>query len=181
MTIGAHVNACSTACRTFARRSADSACTFLLLANGWPSSFVEYLPIAAALADPVAPGGDPRDAFDVEIPAMPGYGFSDRPSRPNHVRALDLYHALMTTGLGYARFAVAGSHIGLGIATRMALEHPQSVTAIHPCGVAPPPAARRGAPFTADEERYLAAISASLIDLDDDLSEVAAGRDVCVR
>lgn len=63
----------------------------------------------------------------------------------------------MTEGLGYARFAVAGSDIGLGIATRMALEYPQSVSAIHLCGAASPPAARRGEPYTADERRFLAA------------------------
>ena len=127
----------------------------LLLANGWPSSFVEYLPIAAALADPGAYGGDARDAFDVVIPAMPGYGFSDRSTRPHQVRALDLYHRLMTEGLGYAQFALAGSDIGLGIATRMPLAYPESVTAIHLCGVAPPPIARRGPPFTDAERRYL--------------------------
>ena len=127
----------------------------LLLANGWPSSFVEYLPIVAALADPAAHGGDPRDGFDVVIPAMPGYGFSDRPTHPHQVRALDLYHKLMTKCLGYTRFALAGSDIGLGIATRMALEYPDSVTAIHLCGVATPPLAKRGAPFTEAEQRFL--------------------------
>lgn len=118
-------------------RGAGSAPRPLLLANGWPSSFVEYLPVAAALADPAAHGGNARDAFDVVIPAMPGYGFSDRPSRSQQARAVDLFHRLMTEGLGYARFAVAGSDIGLGIATRMPLEHPDSVTAIHLCGVVP--------------------------------------------
>ena len=128
----------------------------LLLANGWPSSFVEYLPIAAALADPAAHGGDARDAFDVVIPAMPGYGFSDRPTRPYQTRALDLYHRLMTDGLGYSRFAIAGSDIGLGIATRMPLEYPGSVTAIHLCGAVAPPIDRRGAPFSAAEAAHLA-------------------------
>jgi len=128
----------------------------LLLANGWPSSFIEYLRVAPALADPGRYGGDPRDAFDVVIPAMPGYGFSDRPSRPQHVRALDLYHALMTDGLGYQRFAIAGSDIGLGIATRMALEHPGAVSGIHVTGVVDPPNERRGAPYTENERRYLA-------------------------
>lgn len=70
----------------------------LLLANGWPSSFIEYLRIAHALTDPAASGGDPDDAFDVVIPAMPGYGFSDRPMRPNTPRAYELYHRLMSEG-----------------------------------------------------------------------------------
>ena len=54
----------------------------LLLMNGWPSSFVEYLKLAPRLADPAAFGGLADDAFDVVIPALPGFGFSDRPTRP---------------------------------------------------------------------------------------------------
>src|SRR5262245_875638 len=50
----------------------------LLLVNGWPSSFVEYLSVVDRLADPAAYGGDPLDAFSVVVPALPGYGFSDR-------------------------------------------------------------------------------------------------------
>lgn len=128
----------------------------LLLANGWPSSFVEYLPIAMALADPASSGGNARDSFDVVIPAMPGYGFSDRPTRPRPPRAVHLFHRLMTEGLGYARYAVAGSDIGLGVATRLALEHPANVAAIHVCGSAPPPEALSRGPFTSAEQRHIA-------------------------
>ena len=32
------------------------------------------------LTDPGAHGGDPADAFDVVVPDMPGYGYSDRPA-----------------------------------------------------------------------------------------------------
>ncbi len=111
----------------------------LLLANGWPSSFIEYSSIARELADPAASGGDPDDAFDVVIPAMPGYGFSDRPTRPNAPRAYELYHRLMSEGLGYERYAIAGSDIGFGVATRMALRHPDAVASIHISGSGPPP------------------------------------------
>jgi hypothetical protein len=52
----------------------------LLLMNGWPSSFVEYQRLAPALAQ-----GEP--SFDVVAPALPGFGFSDRPSRPRTGRA----------------------------------------------------------------------------------------------
>lgn len=129
----------------------------LLLASGWPSSFVEYLPIVNQLANPGAYGGDPRDAFHVVIPAMPGYGFSDRPVSPKAVRAVDLYKTLMTEGLGYATFAVAGSDIGTGVATRLALYYADSVSAIHICGTAPPPLERRTAPHSEAERIYLAA------------------------
>ena len=34
------------------------------------------------LTDPGAHGADPADAFDVVVPDMPGYGYSDRPTGP---------------------------------------------------------------------------------------------------
>ena len=35
------------------------------------------------LTDPGRHGGDPADAFDLVVPSLPGFGFSDRPSRSN--------------------------------------------------------------------------------------------------
>src|SRR5262245_29768547 len=37
----------------------------LLLTNGWPSSFVEYLGVIGPLTDPAAHGGRPEDSFSV--------------------------------------------------------------------------------------------------------------------
>ena len=54
----------------------------LLLLNGWPSSIMEYEKVIAPLTDPVAFGGRAEDAFDVVIPVMPGFGFSDKPRGP---------------------------------------------------------------------------------------------------
>jgi hypothetical protein len=36
--------------------------------------------VIGPLTDPVAYGGRAQDAFDVVIPAIPGYGFSGRPT-----------------------------------------------------------------------------------------------------
>jgi hypothetical protein len=49
----------------------------LILSHGWPSSFVEMLPLVGRLTDPARYGGDPADAFDVVIPSprlVTGYG-----------------------------------------------------------------------------------------------------------
>ena len=43
--------------------------TPLILTHGWPSSFLEYLPMVERLEN-----------FDLVIPSLPGYGFSDRPA-----------------------------------------------------------------------------------------------------
>jgi hypothetical protein len=52
----------------------------LLLTHGWPGSFVEFLDVIDPLSDPTSHGGDASDAFDVVVPSLPGYGFSDKPS-----------------------------------------------------------------------------------------------------
>ena len=52
----------------------------LILTHGWPSSFIELLPLVPLLIDPAAHGID-GPAFDVVIPSLPGYGWSSRPTR----------------------------------------------------------------------------------------------------
>jgi pimeloyl-ACP methyl ester carboxylesterase len=59
----------------------------LLITHGWPSSFVEMLELIPFLADPGAHGGDPADAFDVVVPSVPGFGFSDRPTQRGMTRS----------------------------------------------------------------------------------------------
>ncbi len=118
----------------------------LLLMNGWPSSFVEYQRLV-----PLLLAGDP--SFDVVIPTHPGFGYSDKPSRPYQVEPADLYPKLMTA-LGYDRFFVAGTDIGSGVATRIALRHPDRVLALHVSAVAPKPDRVGDRPATDAEATY---------------------------
>ena len=53
----------------------------LVLSHGWPSTHYEYHDVVLRLANPGAFGDDPADAFHVVVPSLPGYGFSDIPSR----------------------------------------------------------------------------------------------------
>lgn len=131
----------------------------LLLMNGWPSSFVEYGKLAPMLANPTALGGTAGDAFDLVIPALPGFGYSDRPARPYQVNAEDLFHALMTEHLGYTRYVASGTDIGAGVATRLALKHPDSVMGIHISAVVDPPLTAASAQLSDDEKAYLASVS----------------------
>jgi len=54
----------------------------VLVLHGWPSSFVQMLDLLPLLADPAGHGGAPEDAFDVVVPSLPGYGFSDPLGEP---------------------------------------------------------------------------------------------------
>ena len=104
----------------------------LILTHGWPGSFVEMMQVIPLLTDPAAHGGDPADAFDVVVPSLPGYGFSDKPiSRGmNSFGIADLWAKLMQA-LGYEHFAAQGGDIGAGVSTVLGLRHAAHVIGIH--------------------------------------------------
>jgi pimeloyl-ACP methyl ester carboxylesterase len=103
----------------------------LILSHGWPSTFIELLPLVPFLTDPKGHGID-GPAFDVVIPSLPGYGFSDRPAqvRVNYLHVAGLWHRLMS-GLGYERYGAQGGDFGAGITTFMALKDPEPMIGVH--------------------------------------------------
>jgi pimeloyl-ACP methyl ester carboxylesterase len=131
----------------------------LLITHGWPSSFYEMLPLASLLSDPAAHGGDPADAFDVVVPSVPGYAFSDRPTRPgfDYRRVADLWARLMA-GLGYGRFAAHAYDIGASIMAHMLLDRPELLIGYHTTDPGnPAPYLGPGSlPLTAEERAFLA-------------------------
>ena len=103
----------------------------LVLTHGWPDSFWRYTKVIPLLTDPGAHGGDPADAFDVVVPDIPGFGYSDRPGVPlNSIDVAGLWARLMSV-LGYARFGAAGGDLGSHISRYLALDHPDRVVAVH--------------------------------------------------
>ncbi|AQU68273.1 epoxide hydrolase family protein [Streptomyces niveus] len=104
----------------------------LVLSHGWPDSFWRYSKVLPLLTDPGAHGADPADAFDVVVPDMPGYGYSDRPTGPplDSIAVAGLWAELMGL-LGYARFGAAGGDIGSHVSRYLALDHPDRVVAVH--------------------------------------------------
>jgi pimeloyl-ACP methyl ester carboxylesterase len=104
----------------------------LILTHGWPGSFVEMLRIIPLLSNPAGHGGDSSDAFDVVVPSLPGFGFSDRPvlAGMNMFRVAELWTELMAA-LGYDRFAAHGGDIGAGVSTILGLRHPEHIIGLH--------------------------------------------------
>jgi pimeloyl-ACP methyl ester carboxylesterase len=103
----------------------------LLVTHGWPSSFVEMLQIIPLLADPGAHGGDPADAFDVVVPSVPGFGFSDRPGRGMTRSRVAALWARLMDGLGYPRYAAHGNDIGAVISGWLAYDFRERLIALH--------------------------------------------------
>ena len=57
-------------------RSPEPDAIPLIITHGYPGSVAEFLDLFGPLSDPASHGGDPRDAFHVVAPSIPGYGFS---------------------------------------------------------------------------------------------------------
>lgn len=100
----------------------------LLLIHGYPDSFVRFLKIIPLLTQADEQGF----SFDVVVPSIPGYGFSDRPTESgmNPKRIAGLLADLMQE-LGYTQFVAHGGDWGSSITENLALYHADSLLGIH--------------------------------------------------
>ncbi len=99
----------------------------LILTHGWPWTFWDWKDVIGPLADPAAHGGDDALAFDVVVPSLPGFGFSE-PLRTTGIgvrRVAELWVALMRGILGYDRFAAAGGDWGALVTAELGHAHAQ--------------------------------------------------------
>lgn len=92
----------------------------LILTHGWPDSFYRFHKVIPMLTQ----------EFDVIIPSLPGFGFSDRKAM-NSKSIANLWVKLMTDVLGYKNFMAAGGDLGTPVTKALAMHHANSVTAIH--------------------------------------------------
>jgi pimeloyl-ACP methyl ester carboxylesterase len=105
----------------------------LVMTHGWPSCFFEMTKIIPLLTDPGSHGGDAADAFDLVVPSLPGFGFSDHATaRGMEVqRVAGMWNTLMTENLGYPRFAAQGGDIGAGVTSRLGYAYADNMYGIH--------------------------------------------------
>ncbi len=105
----------------------------IILTHGWPDSFYRMHKIIPMLTDPESFGGDAADSFDVIVPSIPGFGFSDPVRKPGWTvkQTAELWASLMRDVLGYQRYAAAGGDWGSPISQLLALNNPASVIGIH--------------------------------------------------
>lgn len=95
----------------------------IILTHGWPGSVLEFLEVIPLL---VARG------YDVVVPSLPGYGFSQRPRRPIGAGIIaSMWRRLMVDVLGYPRFGAQGGDWGSPITFQLAHDHADVVAAIH--------------------------------------------------
>lgn len=94
----------------------------ILFLHGWPGSFLEYLHAARLL------NASTSSSYDLIIPSLPGFGYSESPVRagmtPAHMARL--MHILMQR-LGHRSYVVCGSDWGSFVGTHMAQLYPSHV------------------------------------------------------
>ncbi len=119
-------------------RSPHADAVPLLLTHGWPGSLVEFLELIEPLTNPV----DPRDAFHVVVPSLPGYGFSGPTSELGwNVRRIAVAFAELMQRLGYDRYGAHGGDWGAIVSYNLAELYPDRVIGLHVnlMNVPPPP------------------------------------------
>jgi pimeloyl-ACP methyl ester carboxylesterase len=104
----------------------------LIMTHGWPGSVIELLDVVGPLTDPTAHGGRAEDAFDLVLPSLPGYGFSDEPTEvgwdPGRVA---LAWAELMHRLGYTRYVAQGGDVGAVVTDAMGRQAPEGLVGIH--------------------------------------------------
>jgi len=97
----------------------------LMITHGWPGSFLEMMKIIPILSRS-------RSPFDLIIPSIPGFGFSQRVSNPgcNLWFIAELWSKLIKE-LGYHRVVAQGGDLGAGVSTALALKHPEQILGLH--------------------------------------------------
>jgi pimeloyl-ACP methyl ester carboxylesterase len=98
----------------------------IIITHGWPGSFLEMMKLIPLLTE------NTKRSFDVVIPSMVGYGFSQKLNHTgcNVSFMAELWFKLMQE-LGYKKFGVQGGDFGAGVSSFISLKYPNHVIGMH--------------------------------------------------
>ena len=138
-------------------RSPHAEALPLVITHGWPGSIIEFLKVLGPLTEPTAHGGETADAFHLVCPALPGYGFSDKPARPGWgVERIAAAWTVLMDRLGYKCYGAQGSDWGTSVSACIGQQDAEHVAGIH---LMPPLAPPDPATFDDLTERERAALA----------------------
>jgi pimeloyl-ACP methyl ester carboxylesterase len=104
----------------------------LVMTHGWPGSIAEFHKVIEPLTDPTAHGGEAADAFHLVCPALPGYGFSGKPTEAGwSVERIARAWATLMPRLGYAKYVAQGGDWGSMVTTAIGLQDAGPCLGIH--------------------------------------------------
>ncbi|SBS77753.1 putative epoxide hydrolase [uncultured Mycobacterium sp.] len=131
----------------------------LLITHGWPGSIVEFHKVIEPLTNPTAHGGRAEDAFHVVCPALPGYGFSGKPTSTGWgVSTIAQAWETLMLRLGYERYGAQGGDWGAAVTTQIGRNRGHCAAIHLNMPIAYPPAAGI-ADQTEEEQQALAALT----------------------
>jgi pimeloyl-ACP methyl ester carboxylesterase len=110
-------------CKIFYREAGPKTAPTVLLLHGFPTSSHMFRNLIPALAD----------RYHVVAPDLPGFGFSDAPERKKFAYTFDRLAKVIekfTETLGLERYAIYIFDYGAPVGLRLALAHPERITAI---------------------------------------------------
>jgi pimeloyl-ACP methyl ester carboxylesterase len=110
-------------CKLFYREAGDARAPVLLLLHGFPTSSHMFRDLIPRLAD----------QYHVIAPDLPGFGFSDAPDCATFRYTFDSLSKIIdrfTQAIGVQRYAIYVFDYGAPVGLRLALAHPERVTAI---------------------------------------------------
>lgn len=95
----------------------------ILLVHSWPGSVIEFYKIIPLLV---------RDGFEVIVPSLPGYGFSEAPQKPG----FDVMHAgrvlsKLMTRIGHEKFYYHGGDWGSIVGKAISVLFPERILGYH--------------------------------------------------
>lgn len=113
-------------------RSPEASARPLIMTHGWPGSIVEFMDVIGPLTDPVAHGGEAKDAYHLVIPSLPGYGFSGKPTETGWgaERIAQAWDVLMNR-LGYDRYFAQGGDWGALVTSAIGVQNLGGCAGIH--------------------------------------------------
>jgi len=113
-------------------RSKHADATPMVLTHGWPGSVLEFMNVIGPLTDPTAHGGSAEDAFHLVMPALPGFGFSGKPTAKGWAvpRIARAWSELMSR-LGYEQYVAQGGDWGAAVTSALGVLRPQGLRGIH--------------------------------------------------
>ncbi|KFB35734.1 AGAP008686-PA-like protein [Anopheles sinensis] len=101
----------------------------LLMLHGWPGSVREFYDIIPRLSNRTS---DKDYVFDVIVPSLPGYGWSQGTTRPGlSASKVAVMMKNLMARLGYRRFYIQGGDWGAIVANLMAILFEKDILGIH--------------------------------------------------
>jgi pimeloyl-ACP methyl ester carboxylesterase len=107
----------------FYRAAGDAAAPILLLLHGFPASSFMFRDLMIRLAD----------SYRVIAPDLPGFGFTEVPEKRKYTYSFDALAGTVqafTDALGLTRYAIYVFDYGAPTGFRLAMSHPERITAI---------------------------------------------------